>query len=138
MNNGIFANFVGYRLAGSDTTAISLRACFYYLIKNPRTYKKLISEIDGAEKNGQLSEYVTYEECLQLPYLCVAISCGRYLSSDAKQSVQSSCDEGSHAITSWSRYPSGKICAFRGREYLWCEPSRRHEHLHDGAGPALR
>ncbi|KAK7900757.1 Cytochrome p-450 [Exophiala xenobiotica] len=56
-------------LAGSDTTAISLRACFYYLIKNPRTYQNLVAEIDEADKRGQLSTYVTYEECLRLPYL---------------------------------------------------------------------
>jgi cytochrome P450 len=56
-------------LAGSDTTAISLRACFYYLIKNPKTYQNLVAEIDEADKRGQLSTYVTYEECLRLPYL---------------------------------------------------------------------
>lgn len=58
-----------YSLAGSDTTAISLRAVFYYLIKTPSAYKTLVSEIDEADKNGQLSVFVTYEECLKLPYL---------------------------------------------------------------------
>ncbi|KIX08689.1 uncharacterized protein Z518_03346 [Rhinocladiella mackenziei CBS 650.93] len=56
-------------LAGSDTTAISLRACFYYLMKTPAAYAKLVSEIDNADKNHQLSTFVTYEECLKLPYL---------------------------------------------------------------------
>ncbi|KIW85276.1 hypothetical protein Z517_00666 [Fonsecaea pedrosoi CBS 271.37] len=56
-------------IAGSDTTAVSLRACFYYLVKTPRVYEKLVAEIDAAEKNGQLSAYITYEECLKLPYL---------------------------------------------------------------------
>jgi hypothetical protein len=57
------------RLAGSDTTAISLRACFYYLIKTPRAYEKLIHEIDEAENRGDLSSSITYEESLRLPYL---------------------------------------------------------------------
>lgn len=57
------------RLAGSDTTAISLRACFYYLMKNPLCYKKLQAEIDEADENGRLSDFVTHEECLKLPYL---------------------------------------------------------------------
>ncbi|ETI22722.1 hypothetical protein G647_06798 [Cladophialophora carrionii CBS 160.54] len=56
-------------LAGSDTTAVSLRACFYYLIKTPAAYKQLVAEIDAAEKQGQLSPYISYEECLKLPYL---------------------------------------------------------------------
>lgn len=38
-------------------------------MKTPRAYKKLVEEIDNAEANGQLSPYVTYEECLRLPYL---------------------------------------------------------------------
>ncbi|PVH68975.1 cytochrome P450 [Cadophora sp. DSE1049] len=56
-------------LAGADTTAISLRACFYYLIKNPRCYDKLVAEILDAERNGLLSKSVSYDECLRLPYL---------------------------------------------------------------------
>ena len=59
------------QLAGSDTTAISLRAIFYYLIKNPRCYKNMQAEIDEADRNGNLSEHVGYAECLQLPYLYV-------------------------------------------------------------------
>lgn len=56
-------------LAGSDTTAISLRACFYYLMKTPSTHKKLMAEIDEADAKNQLSDFVTYEESLRLPYL---------------------------------------------------------------------
>lgn len=56
-------------LAGSDTTAISLRACFYYIIKTPRVYQRLQAEIDAANAEGRLSPGVTYQECLTLPYL---------------------------------------------------------------------
>jgi len=58
-------------LAGSDTTGISLRACFYYLIKTPKVYQKLVAEIEEADRNGGLSEFITYEECLKLTYLQV-------------------------------------------------------------------
>ncbi|GKZ24779.1 hypothetical protein AbraIFM66951_002001 [Aspergillus brasiliensis] len=56
-------------LAGSDTTAISLRAIIYYLIKSPRVYQKLQKEIDETDQAGKLSRCVTYNECLELKYL---------------------------------------------------------------------
>lgn len=56
-------------MAGSDTTAISLRAIFYFLIKNPSCYKKQMDEIEQADKAGLLSQHVTYEESQRLPYL---------------------------------------------------------------------
>ncbi|KAK5266971.1 hypothetical protein LTR99_006071 [Exophiala xenobiotica] len=54
--------------AGSDTTAISLRAMFYYLCKNPHTYKKLVDEILDFDARGELSEYITYGEAQRMPY----------------------------------------------------------------------
>ncbi|CAG8050184.1 unnamed protein product [Penicillium olsonii] len=56
-------------LAGSDTTAISLRAIIYFLVKNESKYHKLQHEIDQADQAGRISEYITYAECLELPYL---------------------------------------------------------------------
>jgi cytochrome P450 len=61
------------RGAGSDTTAIALRAVVYFLCKNPDKLRKLQSEIDDAEKNGKLSEPVTYAEALSLAYLQAAL-----------------------------------------------------------------
>ncbi|KAI5456875.1 putative P450 monooxygenase [Mariannaea sp. PMI_226] len=60
-------------LAGSDTTAISLRAIIYYLVKNPDCFAKAQSEVDQADREGKLSDYVTYAECLQLHYLQAAM-----------------------------------------------------------------
>ena len=60
---------IALRLAGSDTTAISLRSCFYYIVKTPQVYQTLVAEIDEADRNRKLSPFVTYEECLKLPYL---------------------------------------------------------------------
>jgi cytochrome P450 len=59
---------IGRSFAGSDTTAISLRAFFYYLCKNPRAYKLCVAEILDFDSNGELSEYITYHEAQRLPY----------------------------------------------------------------------
>ncbi|TVY44107.1 Pisatin demethylase [Lachnellula subtilissima] len=56
-------------LAGSDTTAISLRAIFYYLVQNPRCLEILRQEIDTAEREKRISEHITLAESLQMPYL---------------------------------------------------------------------
>uniref|UniRef100_A0A8H7KBQ6 Cytochrome P450 n=1 Tax=Bionectria ochroleuca TaxID=29856 RepID=A0A8H7KBQ6_BIOOC len=56
-------------LAGSDTTGISLRAVFYYLIRNPESYKKLQKEIDELDDAGKLSPVISYAESLQMDYL---------------------------------------------------------------------
>ena len=65
----LFNHLSNNLLAGSDTTAIGLRSVFYFLIKNPRCYAKVMEEIDQADEKGQLSDHVSYEECLKLPYL---------------------------------------------------------------------
>ncbi len=59
--------------AGSDTTAITLSAIFYYLLKNPSTYHCLQSEIDTAAKEGKLSDPVTFREGQNLRYLQAVI-----------------------------------------------------------------
>jgi cytochrome P450 len=55
-------------LAGSDTTASTLRGLFYYLCRTPAAHDKLLAEIDEAERNGQLSDPVTFGEAQQLRY----------------------------------------------------------------------
>lgn len=55
-------------LAGSDTTASTLRALFYYLRRTPAAHDMLLAEIDEAERDGKLSDPVTFEEAQQLRY----------------------------------------------------------------------
>ncbi|KAL0262176.1 hypothetical protein SLS55_003615 [Diplodia seriata] len=59
--------------AGSDTTAIALRAILYFLLKNPRVMRALVAEIDGADAAGQFAArdgVVSYREVTtHLPYL---------------------------------------------------------------------
>ena len=62
--------------AGSDTTAVSLRAIFYLLLKNPDTLRRLRAELDDAEKDGLFSrsdKLVRWNEAQQLPYLAAVI-----------------------------------------------------------------
>ena len=61
------------RLAGSDTTAISLRAVLYHLVKNPRAYHALRAEIDAFDARGDLSPVPTFAQSLRMTYLQAAM-----------------------------------------------------------------
>ena len=64
---------VSMAFAGSETTAISLSAVFYFLLRNPEALKSLRKELDEAAKSGLFSDYetglVTWHESQKLPYL---------------------------------------------------------------------
>lgn len=64
---------VSMAFAGSETTAISLSAVFYFLLKNPAALATLRAEIDSAARQGRFSDYetglVTWHESQTLPYL---------------------------------------------------------------------
>jgi cytochrome P450 len=56
--------------AGSDSTAISLRAIIYFLLRNPEKLQKLIDQIDQADRDGKLSPLISYRESTtHLPYM---------------------------------------------------------------------
>ncbi|KAK6831801.1 hypothetical protein RU639_002886 [Aspergillus parasiticus] len=56
-------------MAGADTTAISLSAVIYSLLKNPGAETKLREEIDTLAAAGKLSNPVTFEQARHMPYL---------------------------------------------------------------------
>ena len=64
---------VSMAFAGSETTAISLAAVFYYLLRNPAKLARLRREIDAAARRGLFSDHetglVTWTESQKLPYL---------------------------------------------------------------------
>ncbi|KAH6873828.1 cytochrome P450 [Thelonectria olida] len=64
----VFSYMVTNMFAGSDTTAISLRAIVYYTIKHPLVYSKLMAELDYAQKSERLSMPTTWKESQNLPY----------------------------------------------------------------------
>ncbi|KAK5106449.1 hypothetical protein LTS08_000568 [Lithohypha guttulata] len=68
---------VSMAFAGSETTAISLAAVFYHLLKNPACYRKLQYELDEAMRHGRVGRgetgLVTWSESQTLPYLDAVI-----------------------------------------------------------------
>jgi len=57
-------------IAGSDTTAVSLSAILYYLLKHPEALQKLRDEIDDFESSGRLGrDAVRFKEAQEMPYL---------------------------------------------------------------------
>ncbi|RYO73661.1 hypothetical protein DL764_010439 [Monosporascus ibericus] len=64
---------VSMAFAGSETTAISLAAVFYYVLRDARVLARLRAEIDGAARRGAFSDrstgLVTWAESQRLPYL---------------------------------------------------------------------
>lgn len=78
MNDGLVKTMaVSMAFAGSETTAISLSAVFYYLLKNPRTMEKLNLELKNYAEEGGFSNnttgLVTWAEAQRLPYLDACI-----------------------------------------------------------------
>jgi cytochrome P450 len=68
---------ISMAFAGSETTAISLSAVFYYLMRNPEKMARLRQEIDDAARDGTFSNVedgiVTWSEAQTLPYLDACI-----------------------------------------------------------------
>lgn len=66
----IIVHLSGNVFAGSDTTAIALRAIIYFLVKNRDKMQKLLRQIDEADREGKLSHPISYKESTtHLPYL---------------------------------------------------------------------
>lgn len=68
---------VSMAFAGSETTAISLAAVFYYLLRNPSCYEKLNKELNDAVEEGKIQQRpdgtVSWQESQTLPYLDACI-----------------------------------------------------------------
>ncbi|KAF2020437.1 cytochrome P450 [Aaosphaeria arxii CBS 175.79] len=60
-------------MAGADSTAIALRAIFYYLMKHPAVMKKVHDEIDYYTALGVLGYPVKYNDAVKLPYLTAVV-----------------------------------------------------------------
>ncbi|KAK3903682.1 Pisatin demethylase [Staphylotrichum tortipilum] len=56
-------------IAGSDTTATTIRATLLYLMSTPRAYKALQAEIDAGIASSAISSPVSNAEANELPYL---------------------------------------------------------------------
>ncbi|KAF1928792.1 cytochrome P450 [Didymella exigua CBS 183.55] len=73
----VLALTVANMFAGSDTTAISLRAIFYNLIRNPDKLAKLCAEFEELEATGTFERgnpLVAWSDVRELPYLGAVIN----------------------------------------------------------------
>ncbi|KAK1701831.1 cytochrome P450 [Colletotrichum lupini] len=70
----VLAGCVSNMVAGSDTTAISLSAILYQLLRNPKEMSKLQKEIDEfySQRTGD-PRRLNFQESLKLPYLQAVI-----------------------------------------------------------------
>ena len=72
----VLALTVANMFAGSDTTAITLRAIFYFLLKNPTQFQKLQAELHNEQVAGRFARsdgLVGWEETRDLPYLSACV-----------------------------------------------------------------
>lgn len=74
MNDSLVTTMaVSMAFAGSETTAISLSAVFYFLLKNPACMQKVLNELDSKAREGYFKDnkfgVVTYGESQGLTYL---------------------------------------------------------------------
>lgn len=60
-------------VAGSDTSAGTVRAVMLNVVTNACIYKKLQTEIDSSIKAGQISSPITDAEARRMPYLQAVI-----------------------------------------------------------------
>ncbi|KAH7139959.1 cytochrome P450 [Dactylonectria estremocensis] len=73
----VLALTVANMFAGSDTTGITMRAAFYFLLKHPSTMEKLLDELSEQSKAGKFARddgLVQWEEVRSLPYLSAVIN----------------------------------------------------------------
>lgn len=63
-------------IAGSDTTAATIRVVLLNIMSSPPIYRKLQAEIDSAITSGSISSPITDSEARQLPYLQAVIKEG--------------------------------------------------------------
>jgi cytochrome P450 len=56
-------------MAGADSTSITMRSVFYFLMKNPEKLGKVRAEVDAAFESGVMSSPVQYSHASSLPYL---------------------------------------------------------------------
>lgn len=61
-------------IAGSDSTAIGLRAILYFLCRHADVYAKLQKEVDDAFNSGAISSPVRYSEGAKLEYLNAVVT----------------------------------------------------------------
>jgi hypothetical protein len=79
-------------LAGSDTTASTIRIILYCLIESPRVYRKLKEEIQKVLARGNVPSPISFKEAKEMEYLQVRAV--EYLSSIIRLLITIGCHLG--------------------------------------------
>ncbi|KAF5486474.1 Cytochrome P450 monooxygenase vrtE [Colletotrichum fructicola] len=110
VNDGqVLSYMITNMFAGSDTTAISLRAILYYTTRSPRVYSKLMAELDEARDEGRLSIPVSWKQSQQLTYLIATVSEALRLHPAVGLILERIVPEGGLELADGTRLPGGTI-----------------------------
>lgn len=104
---------VSMAFAGSETTAISLAAIFYYLLRTLAALTRLRAEIDDFARKGGFSDYetglVTWTESQRLPYLDACVKEAFRMHPAAGLPLERIVPEGGYEIVPGVVVPGGTI-----------------------------
>ncbi|KAJ3543615.1 hypothetical protein NM208_g3485 [Fusarium decemcellulare] len=104
----ILAGCTANMSAGSDTTAITLSAILYYLLKNPQSYRRLVEEVDEYYGRDGAPEVITFKESQSLPYLQAVIKEAFRIHPAAGQPLERVVPPGGATICDYF-FPEGTI-----------------------------
>jgi cytochrome P450 len=85
-------------VAGSDTSAATIRVVLLNLMSAPLIYQRLQSEIDSATANGKISSPITDAEAKKLPYLQAVIKEGLRITPPATGLFPKTVPEGGDVL----------------------------------------
>ncbi|KAH7059039.1 cytochrome P450 [Macrophomina phaseolina] len=105
----VFSYVVTNVFAGSDTTAISLRAVIYYVVKHPRCYERLMRELGGARAGGRLGECATWRQSQELAYFDAVVKEALRLHPAVGMLLERVVPEGGFRLESGAFLPEGTI-----------------------------
>ncbi|KAF2455785.1 cytochrome P450 [Lineolata rhizophorae] len=107
--------------AGSDTTSVSLSAILHNLIVCPDSMRKLRAEIDEKARSAEISNPVTYQESLKLPYLQAVIKEGLRMHPATGLPLGRVVPQGGATIAG-SYFPEGTVVGIN----TWVAHSNKH------------
>lgn len=91
--------------AGSESTAMTLSALFYYVLKNPNCHAKLVAEVNA---NFPPGTSITFSQSQALPYLSAVVKESFRMHPAAAWAPERVVPAGGHTIAG-ERIPSGTV-----------------------------
>ena len=66
---GLVSTLTSNVFAGSDTTAIALRAMIWYLLSSPTYHGRFVRELKERQESGLISDPITFQQAESWPFL---------------------------------------------------------------------